>query len=80
MSRMTDAYVNIVVEPGAVSHTVEEVASHESVHAVHTVTGEFDAIAQLEVSSKEEIPEVVAEDIHGVSGVLDTVTNVAFEP
>lgn len=77
---MTDAYVNIVVEPGAVPHAVEEIANHEAVHAVHTVTGEFDAIAQLELTSKEDIPSVVAEDIHGVSGVLDTVTNVAFEP
>ncbi len=77
---MTDAYVNIVVESGAVSHAVEAVADLESVRAVHAVTGDFDAIAQLELSSKEEIPEVVAEDIHGVSGVLDTVTNVAFEP
>lgn len=77
---MTDAYVNIVVEPGAVQNAVEEIASHDAVNAIHTVTGEFDAIAQLELTSKEEIPTVVAEDIHGVSGVLDTVTNVAFEP
>lgn len=77
---MTDAYVNVVVEPGAVQNATAEIASHEAVDAVHAVTGEFDAIAQLRLASKEEIPQVVAEDIHGVSGVVDTVTNVAFEP
>lgn len=76
---MTDAYVNVVLEPGAVPDAIEEIANHESVGAVHAVTGEFDAIARLELQSKEEIPDVVAEDIHGVSGVIDTVTNVAFE-
>jgi anthranilate phosphoribosyltransferase len=76
---MTDAYVNIMVEPGAVSAAAAEIRGLESVGAAHTVTGEFDVIAQLELESKEQIPEVVADDIHGISGVLDTVTNVAFE-
>lgn len=77
---MTDAYVNIMVEPGAVSHAVDEIAGLESVAAAHTVTGEYDIIAQLELSSKDDIPAAVADDIHAVSGVLDTFTNVAFEP
>lgn len=77
---MTDAYVNILVEPGAVVNAVEEIERHEGVAAAHMVTGEYDIIAQLAVDSKDDIPQAVAEDIHGVSGVLDTVTNVAFEP
>lgn len=77
---MTDAYVNILVEPGAVSNAADEIERHEGVTAAHLVTGEYDIVAQLELDSKDDIPQAVAEDIHGVSGVLDTVTNVAFEP
>lgn len=77
---MTDAYVHVIVEPGAVSNAVEEISALEVVDAAHTVTGEFDVIAQLELGGKEEIPEAVADDIHAISGVVDTVTNVAFEP
>lgn len=77
---MTDAYVNIMVEPGAVSNAVAEIGRMESVAAAHTVTGEYDIIAQLELESKDDIPSAVAEDIHAVAGVLDTFTNVAFEP
>jgi anthranilate phosphoribosyltransferase len=77
---MTDAYVNIIIQPGAVSEAIAEIERHDSVAAVHAVTGEFDAIAQLELETKEDIPGVVADDIHAISGVVDTVTNVAFEP
>lgn len=77
---MTDAYVNIMVEPGAVSNAVDEIGRQDGVAAVHTVTGEYDIIAQLELDSKDDIPQAVAEEIHGVAGVLDTFTNVAFEP
>lgn len=77
---MTDAYVNVMIEPGAVTDAVAEIQRLESVAAVHTVTGEYDAIAQLELETKEDIPAAVAEDIHAVGGVIDTFTNVAFEP
>lgn len=77
---MTDAYVHVIVEPGAVSNVVEEVSSFDFVTAAHTVTGDFDVIAQVELDSKDDIADAVAGDIHSVSGVLDTVTNVAFEP
>jgi len=77
---MTDAYVHIAVDAGAVSGVARQVADLEAVAAAHTVTGEFDVIAQLDLDSKEEIAEVVADHIHAVDGVADTNTNVAFEP
>jgi hypothetical protein len=65
---MTYADVHVVPEPG----TVEELGALDDVPAVHTVPGEFDPIAQ-QLASKEDIPDVVGEDIHAKSGVLDTV-------
>ena len=77
---MTDAYVNVLVDAGAVSAAAKEIAELAEVSTVHVVTGEYDIIAQLELDDSNDLPGVVADDIHGVSGVLDTVTNVAFEP
>lgn len=77
---MTDAYVNILVDAGAVSEAASEIADVPGVTAVHVVTGEHDIIAQVDLDDPDDLPAVVADEIHTVSGVIDTVTNVAFEP
>jgi anthranilate phosphoribosyltransferase len=77
---MTDAYVNVIVDPGAVSQAAADVAALDEVSTVHVVTGDFDVIAQLELDDPNDLPAVVADGIHSVTGVVDTVTNVAFEP
>lgn len=77
---MTDAYVNIVVDAGAVSAAADEIAGVNAVDTVHMVTGEHDIVAQVTLDDRNELPEVVADRIHTVTGVADTVTNVAFEP
>ena len=77
---MTDAYVNILADPGAVTAAANEIGDLDAVSTVHVVTGEYDIIAQLELTDPDDLPAVVAGEIHAVSGVVDTVTNVAFEP
>lgn len=77
---MTDAYIRILIDPGAVSAAAGEIANIEAVDTVHLITGEYDAIAQVELESSDDLPGVVADEVHSVSGVVDTVTNVAFEP
>jgi len=77
---MTDAYVHVVADAGAVVQAAERIGEIDSVGAVHLVTGEHDVVAQLELSDRDDLPRVVAEEIHGVTGVLDTVTAVAYEP
>lgn len=77
---MTDAYVNIVADPGAVSPAANEIADIDAVTTVHIVTGDHDIIAQLELDDPDDLPEIVADNIHAVTGIVDTVTNVAFEP
>lgn len=77
---MTDAFVHIVVDPGAVHRAADRVGEIAQVSDVHLVTGDHDLIAQLELDSEEALPGVVAAEIHGVTGVIDTVTNVAYEP
>lgn len=77
---MTDAYVHVTVEPSAVSRAAEAIADGESIETVHLVTGEHDPVAQLALDTKDDIAAAVTEEIHSVTGVLDTVTHVAFEP
>lgn len=77
---MTDAYVNILVDAGAVSQAADDIASVDAVKRVHVVTGEYDIVAQLDLANPDDLPTVVADEIHTVTGVVDTVTNVAFEP
>jgi DNA-binding Lrp family transcriptional regulator len=77
---MTDAYVNVLVDAGAVSEAADDIAGIGAVDTVHVVTGEYDIVAQLTLEERDELPSVVADRIHTVTGVADTVTNVAFEP
>jgi DNA-binding Lrp family transcriptional regulator len=77
---MTDAFVNVVVDPGAVSNAANEIGDLDAVSEVYLVTGEQDLLVLLDLNDREDIPSVVADGIHSVSGVVDTVTNVAFEP
>ena len=77
---MTDAFVHVIVEPSAISQAADTIADVDSVSQVHLVTGEYDIVAQLDVASKDDIADAVTEDILPVSGVIETVTHVAFEP
>jgi DNA-binding Lrp family transcriptional regulator len=76
---MTDAFVHVIVEPSAITEAAAVMAEAESVDQVHLVTGEFDIVAQLDLETKDDIATAVTDDIHSVSGVIETVTNVAFE-
>lgn len=77
---MTDAYVHVYVEPTAVSNAAEAIAESDVVSHVHLVTGEHDLVVQLSLDDKDDIARAVTDEIHTVSGVLDTETHVAFDP
>lgn len=76
---MTDAYVNVYVDAGAVRQAAEEIQSIDAAKTVHVVTGEYDLVVQLDLDDSDDLPDVVANEIHPVSGVIETVTNVAFD-
>lgn len=77
---MTDAYVHVMIEPGAVQQAAEAIAESGSVEAVQLITGEADLMVRLSLDSKDDIARVVTDEIHSVSGVFDTETSVAFDP
>ncbi|WP_331234963.1 Lrp/AsnC family transcriptional regulator [Natronorarus salvus] len=76
---MAEAYVHVIVDPGAVSRAASAISELESAASVHVVTGEYDVIARLELEDVSDLPTVVAEEIHPITGVIDTVTSLAFE-
>jgi DNA-binding Lrp family transcriptional regulator len=76
---MAEAYVHVIADPGAVSRAASAISELESVASVHVVTGEYDVIARLELEEVDDLPTVVAEEIHSITGVIDTVTSLAFE-
>jgi DNA-binding Lrp family transcriptional regulator len=47
----TDAFVQVTVEAGELSGVLRALTEVRSVAAVHAVTGEFDAIVQLDLGS-----------------------------
>jgi anthranilate phosphoribosyltransferase len=77
---MTDAYVHVALDTGAVSEAARQIAAVDAVTDAHVVTGDHDVIAQVDLDDPADLPHVVADEIHTVSGVADTVTNVAYEP
>lgn len=77
---MTDAYVDVYLDAGSVAEAASEIKSLEMVGDAHLVTGTYDIVAQLELDDRESLPDVVANQIHEVEGVVDTVTHVAYEP
>lgn len=77
---MTDAYVHVMLDAGAATEAAHRIDDLDAVSETHLVTGDYDVVVQLDLEDTDQIPDVVAQDIHGVSGVVDTVTNVAFEP
>lgn len=79
VSRMTDAYVHVMVEPGAVNQAAEAISKSDAVEAVQLITGEADLMVRLDLASKDDIARVVTEEIHAATGVFDTETSVAFD-
>lgn len=77
---MTDAFVHVITEPSGLAETADSIAQGDHVEEVYMVTGEHDIVALLDLDSKDDIAAAVTDEIHTVSGVVETVTNVAFEP
>lgn len=75
---VTGAYVHVVA--GAGGRAAREIEESDTVSAVHVVTGDHDISLKSASTTTQNYSTVVADEIHTGTGVLDTVTNVAFEP
>jgi DNA-binding Lrp family transcriptional regulator len=72
------AFVLINVEPGVVSDIVAQLKNASHVKSAYTVTGPYDAIAELEAEDYGRIAELVETEIRRMEGIEKTMTLVVF--
>ncbi len=72
------AFVLVNVEPGVVSQIVSQLREAPHVKAAFTITGPYDAIAEVEAEDYALIAEIVEEEVRKMEGVEKTMTLVVF--
>jgi DNA-binding Lrp family transcriptional regulator len=79
VAQVVTAFVLIDAEPARVAELAEEVAGVEGVAEAYSVAGQADIVAVVRVRQIEDLAEVVTRRLHGLAGVADTRTLVAFQ-
>ena len=76
---MVKAYVLIEMVAGHSQNLVNALRERQVVKDVDRVTGPYDVIAVLEDETINEISDIVATEIHSLSGVVRTTTCVSIK-
>jgi DNA-binding Lrp family transcriptional regulator len=76
---MVRAYILMTLEPGKAIDVVTRLREEKGVSQVDAITGEYDAIAQVEAPDVKGIGTLIVDQLQGVSGVLRTITCLAVE-
>lgn len=76
---MVHAFVLIDAAPARVADLAVALADVEGVAESYSVAGGADLVAVVRVREHEELAEVVTRRIHGLEGVIDTRTMIAFQ-
>ena len=74
---MVRAYVLISTSPGRAISVVAQMQGSEGVLQADSITGEYDAIAQVEAPDIAGIGSLIVEKIQRIDGVFKTVTCLA---
>ena len=69
------ALVMIKSPPGRRSHTERELARVASVMALHSISGEFDLVAEIQTRNVGDLDQVI-DRIGALTGVADTLSSV----
>jgi DNA-binding Lrp family transcriptional regulator len=72
------AIVLINVEAEEIPQAAQAIADLEGVNEVYSCAGDVDLIATVRVKAHEDLADLIPGRIGKVSGVLDTVTHIAF--
>jgi len=73
------AYILINVESGKINQVLKALKELAEVQEAYPVTGDYDAIVQIEAEELDDIHQLVAEKIHCIEGVKRTRTHVILE-
>lgn len=75
---MITAIVLIQAEADAIPDAAQAIADIEGVGEVYSCAGDVDLIATVQVSTHEDLADLIPGRIGKVPGVLNTVTHIAF--
>lgn len=76
---MVRAYVLMTLEPGKAMDVVLRMRKEPGVLQVDAITGEYDAIAQIQAEDVRGIGTLIVDRIQSFSGVVRTITCLAVE-
>ncbi|MGA8206493.1 MAG: Lrp/AsnC ligand binding domain-containing protein [Candidatus Dormiibacterota bacterium] len=76
---MVRAYILMTLEPGKAIDVVKRLRNESGVTQVDAITGEYDAIAQVEAKDVKGIGALIVNQLQGVTGVVRTITCLAVE-
>jgi DNA-binding Lrp family transcriptional regulator len=75
---MTTALVMLNVERNKINSVGEQLAGMEGITEVFSVSGRYDLIALIRVSTNEQLADLITEKITKISGIIKTETMIAF--
>lgn len=76
---MRTVYIFIKCKLGAAYTVAAQIIDEiEETSSVHSISGEFDLIAQFRLESDADIGRFVNEKLHAVPGLVDTQTIICF--
>ncbi|MCS7145388.1 MAG: Lrp/AsnC ligand binding domain-containing protein [Nitrososphaerota archaeon] len=70
------AVLHIFVESGKLESVCEQLAKLPETLDVYEVTGEYDVIALVSVSSIEDLRRFISKEVYSVEGVKSSVTSI----
>jgi DNA-binding Lrp family transcriptional regulator len=76
---MVRAYVLISATPGKAIDVSQKLRGQDGIVSVDAITGEYDAIAQVEAADIAGIGQLIVEKIQRQDGVFKTITCLAVE-
>ena len=75
---MITAFVLVHTAADRIPETAQAIADLDGVAEVYSCAGDVDLIATVQVSTHEDLADLIPGKIGKVPGVLDTVTHIAF--
>ncbi|MGH7609344.1 MAG: Lrp/AsnC ligand binding domain-containing protein [Candidatus Dormibacteria bacterium] len=76
---MVRAYILMTLEPGKAMDVVRRMRQEAGVLQVDAITGEYDALAQVQADDVKGIGTLIVERLQSFSGVTRTITCLAVE-
>ena len=76
---MVIAYVMVKAHTGEADRLKREIEGVEGVKSAHSVAGDIDLIAKVEVESPAAVKDVAATHIQEIDGVENTQTYIAMD-